>query len=213
MNITEAYEKYNPIIDDLIEYHGADEHDPTARGESPAPILRDLWSAIKDAATTPDHPAASETKPSEPTAPAGACECLTWCELDHRVAFLTGHHSRCPKGGSPLDATYALLKELTRGIECWAVEEDGEVYMDCWKAYRKAKALEGIFLPDDEQAHKPSSLTGHIVEIGDLQRPEGEPPVTGLVVRVPYEQLAAHKSRIIFADVTITPNEASPANG
>jgi hypothetical protein len=77
------------------------------------------------------------------------CECANWCERDLRVYFLTGHNSVCPKGGDPLTAAYKLLKELTRGIECWAAEEDGEVYSECWPAYRKAKALEGIFLDDE----------------------------------------------------------------
>lgn len=77
------------------------------------------------------------------------CECKNWCETDHKIAFLTGHHSRCPHGGNPLDAAYKLLKELTRGIECWAAEEDGEVYPDLWKPYRKAKALEGVYLPEN----------------------------------------------------------------
>ena len=82
-----------------------------------------------------------------------ACDCQNWADLDLRVRLLTGHHARCPHGGDPLEAAFKLLKELTRGIECWANEEDGEVYADCWKPYREAKALEGIFLPEEpEQA-------------------------------------------------------------
>lgn len=82
-----------------------------------------------------------------------ACECQNWAELDLRVRLLTGHHARCPRGGNPLEAAFKLLKELTRGIECWAHEEDGEVFMDCWKPYREAKALEGVFIPEEpEQA-------------------------------------------------------------
>lgn len=75
------------------------------------------------------------------------CECVNWCEIDHRVAFLTGHHSRCPKGGNPLEAAYALIKDLANGMDCWASDEDG-VHPDAWKAYRKAKALEGVYLPE-----------------------------------------------------------------
>jgi len=83
------------------------------------------------------------------TTPLGStCDCQNWADLDLRVRLLTGHHAHCPHGGNPLDAAFKLLKELTRGIECWAHEEDGEVFMDCWKPYRKAKALEGVFLPE-----------------------------------------------------------------
>ena len=81
------------------------------------------------------------------------CDCQNWADLDLRVRLLTGHHARCPHGGNPLEAALKLIKKLTRGIECWAHEEDGEVFMDCWKPYREAKALEGVFLPEEtEQA-------------------------------------------------------------
>ena len=76
-----------------------------------------------------------------------ACECQNWADIDPRIRLLTGHHARCHRGGDPLEAAFKLLKRLTRGIECWAQEEDGEVYPDCWKPYREAKALEGVFLP------------------------------------------------------------------
>lgn len=101
----------------------------------------------------PDHlvPYGNDGQPVNPPIKPAECACQGWCEDDLRVQFLTGHHSRCPDGGNPLEAAFKLLKELTRGIECWATEEDGEVYADCWKAYRKAKALEGVFLPEESK--------------------------------------------------------------
>ena len=58
------------------------------------------------------------------TTPLGSvCDCQNWADLDLRVR---------------LDAAFRLLKELTRGI-------------DCWKPYRKAKALEGVFLPKEPE--------------------------------------------------------------
>ena len=90
------------------------------------------------------------------TPPYGsACECQNWADLDLRVRLLTGHNARCQYGCDPLDAAFKLLKELTRGIECWAHEEDG--VPECvWDAYRKAKALQGVFLSGDPNA----SVTG-----------------------------------------------------
>ena len=90
-------------------------------------------------------------QPVNPPAGQTACVCQNWAEHDPRIQFLTGHHSKCPDGGNPLEAAFRLLKELTRGIECWAQEEDGGVYIDCWKAYRKAKAVEGVFLPEEPE--------------------------------------------------------------
>lgn len=92
-----------------------------------------------------------EAGSSLPPPLGSACECQNWADLDLRVRLLTGHHARCPHGGDPLEAAFKLLKKLTRGIECWANEEDGEVYADCWKPYREAKALEGIFLPEEPE--------------------------------------------------------------
>ena len=78
-----------------------------------------------------------------------ACECQNWASLDPlRTSILTGHHPRCPHGPDRFDAACKLIHELALGIEMWAAEEDG-VYPDVWDAYRKAKALEGVFLPDE----------------------------------------------------------------
>lgn len=77
------------------------------------------------------------------------CVCVNWASTDPlRVSVLTGHHPRCPHAPDKFDAACKLIAELAYGIERWAAEEDG-VYPDVWDAYRKAKALQGVFLPAD----------------------------------------------------------------
>ena len=78
-----------------------------------------------------------------------SCECLTWATLDVRHQLLTGHHERCPHRPDALTAAYELIAEMARGMECWAGDEDGAIHPDAWKAYRRAKALQGKFLPVD----------------------------------------------------------------
>lgn len=76
------------------------------------------------------------------------CECINWASENLTAQLLTGHHARCPHGGDQLTAALALIAELVKGIEQWASEEDG-VYDGVWKAYQKAKALQGVFLSYD----------------------------------------------------------------
>lgn len=75
------------------------------------------------------------------------CECRDWCDLDLRQRLLTGHHATC-KHSHPLKSAYELIAALARGMEHWAHDEDG-IHPDAWEAYRKAKALEGVMLPND----------------------------------------------------------------
>lgn len=74
------------------------------------------------------------------------CECKKncWCSADLRVDSLTGHSSTCPNVTTRLmmDKTQELLKELTKGIEAWASDEDG-VHTEIWKAYVRAKTIIG----------------------------------------------------------------------
>jgi hypothetical protein len=74
------------------------------------------------------------------------CECRDWCDLDLRPRLLTGHHATC-KYSHPLKSAYELIAALARGMEHWARDEDG-IHPDAWEAYRKAKALEGVILPN-----------------------------------------------------------------
>lgn len=76
------------------------------------------------------------------------CECINWASENLTAQLLTGHHARCPRGGDQLKSALALIAELAEGIEQWAAEEDG-VYDGVWKAYQKAKALQGVFLSID----------------------------------------------------------------
>jgi hypothetical protein len=74
------------------------------------------------------------------------CECDNWCEINHTHRFLTGHHEGCPRSPKALDKALELIAALVRGMELWGAEEDG-IYPEAWEAYRKAKALQGVFLP------------------------------------------------------------------
>lgn len=77
------------------------------------------------------------------------CPCRYWCHTQLRHQLLTGHHDQCPHSPKPLDKALELIADLARGMELWAADEDG-IHAEAWKAYRKAKALEGVLLPEDE---------------------------------------------------------------
>ena len=77
-----------------------------------------------------------------------SCECLTWATLDVRHQLLTGHHERCPHRPDALTAALELIAEMAHGMELWAADEDG-IHPDAWKSYIQAKALEGVFLPEE----------------------------------------------------------------
>ena len=85
--------------------------------------------------------------------PCSPCLCVTWCEINHIHRFLTGHHEGCPHSPKALDKALELIAALARGMELWGAEEDG-IYPEAWDAYRKAKALQGVFLPPaNAEAH------------------------------------------------------------
>lgn len=76
-------------------------------------------------------------------------KCDTWCCNDLRLRLLLGHHPNCPDvSKSPLVAAFELIAELAKAMEVWAHDEDG-VHPAAWPAYRKAKALENVFLPEN----------------------------------------------------------------
>jgi hypothetical protein len=79
------------------------------------------------------------------------CECVNWCEIDHVHRFLTGHHEGCKHSPKALGKALELIAELAKGMECWAADEDG-IHPEAWEAYRKAKALEFVFLPPAQES-------------------------------------------------------------
>jgi hypothetical protein len=81
---------------------------------------------------------------------SSACDCQNWVDTDSRIRFLTGHHAQCPHSIDPLEAAFKLISDLARGICIWASYEDG-VLSEVWDAYRRAKSLEGVFLPEDQE--------------------------------------------------------------
>jgi hypothetical protein len=91
-----------------------------------------------------------KTRPAEVAgtgeADGSPCECVNWCEIDNTHRFLTGHHEGCPHTPKALGKALELIAALARGMELWGAEEDG-IYDGAWEAYRKAKALQGMFLP------------------------------------------------------------------
>lgn len=79
-----------------------------------------------------------------------ACECSQWADVRGESRILTGHHENCPRRPDPLGKALDLIANLAHGMECWAADEDG-IHPDAWEAYRRAKALEGVFLePNNE---------------------------------------------------------------
>lgn len=86
------------------------------------------------------------------TNPEKKCECANWTQVDEyqfRHYMLTGHHENCPHRPKSIDKACELISELAKGMERWAADEDG-IHPDAWQAYRKAKFLEGVFLPEEE---------------------------------------------------------------
>ena len=91
----------------------------------------------------------TETKDKDgsalPESAGSVCECSQWAEVRGEHRMLTGHHKNCHRSPDPLGKALALIAKLARGMECWAADEDG-IHPDAWEAYRRAKALEGVFL-------------------------------------------------------------------
>ena len=113
----------------------------------------EIWSALSSLYEAAKHNEDSQFRCTVCEGTKGrrgmSCECLTWATLDVRHQFLTGHHEWCPHRPDALTAAYELIAEMARGMECWAVDEDGAIHADAWQAYRRAKALQGKFLPVD----------------------------------------------------------------
>jgi hypothetical protein len=74
------------------------------------------------------------------------CECANWCEINHTHRLLTGHHEGCARSPAALDKALELIAALASGMDSWAADEDG-IHPGSWDAYRRAKALQGVFLP------------------------------------------------------------------
>ena len=77
--------------------------------------------------------------------------CGSWACEDVRRVLLTGHHPRCPKAPDALGEAFKLIAELATALRAWGAEEDGIPDM-AWGAYRKAMALQGVFLPECGEA-------------------------------------------------------------
>lgn len=60
---------------------------------------------------------------------------------------MTGHHENCPRRPNALGKALELIMKLANGMECWA-KDNGGIHPDAWEAYRQAKALEGVILPE-----------------------------------------------------------------
>lgn len=66
------------------------------------------------------------------------CECAGWARTD---SFIWTHHPVCALHDPTADVL-SYLRELVRGIEAWAADEDG-VHDACWDVYRRAKLVLG----------------------------------------------------------------------
>lgn len=70
------------------------------------------------------------------------CDCLTWGSENIMHSLLgNGHHERCPHH-VPHVGALDIIRDLVRGMEEWAHDEDG-VHPEAWKAYQQAKLLLG----------------------------------------------------------------------
>jgi hypothetical protein len=72
------------------------------------------------------------------------CECVHWASVRNDIRLLTGHHESCPNLPDPVRVAKDLIRDLIRGIEAWAADEDG-VHDEVWEAYKRGKAVIGEF--------------------------------------------------------------------
>ena len=99
-----------------------------------------------------------------PIAKEEECECVNWCSEDVISVILTGHHENCVnKKISEREGFLNLLRELIRGIECWAADEDG-IHPDCWKVYSNVKILLGEKIKEENTARTREELKNAIKE-------------------------------------------------
>jgi len=82
--------------------------------------------------------------------PMNDCQlCQNWAgDIGHMM--LTGHNENCPHGPTREDALLQLVRDLAAGMEAWAADEDG-IHHAAWDAYRRAKALSGVWLDDSQE--------------------------------------------------------------
>lgn len=75
------------------------------------------------------------------------CECVGWADINTQHRILTGHHENCPRSRPAIEKALDLIMLLADGMERWGADEDG-IHPDAWTAYRRAKALEGVHVPE-----------------------------------------------------------------
>lgn len=89
--------------------------------------------------------------------------CENWACVDIRTRLVLGHHPGCPElhKKSLFDGCLDLIAELAKAMEVWSRDEDG-IHPAAWPAYRKAKALQGVFLPENpDEEVSCSALKSH----------------------------------------------------
>lgn len=94
----------------------------------------------------------SHPYPPIPVPRPNTCECISWATDNLRVMLLTGHHHNCAKCNE-VEALYALVKELADAIDTAAQGTKG-IHPEAWQPFVRAKALEGVYLPEDPTGTK-----------------------------------------------------------
>ena len=92
----------------------------------------------------PEYPARGEI---ENVVDTSVCECWSWANAggdDAAQQLLTGHHPQC-KQGDLRKSAFKLIADLAHALAVWGSEEDG-IPDFAWEPYRRAKALQGVFL-------------------------------------------------------------------
>lgn len=74
-------------------------------------------------------------EPPEASVSPVDCDCSQWAREGQ--ALVTTHHPHCHRYDLAGDAVN-LIRDLIKGIERWAGDEDG-VHRECWEAYKIAK--------------------------------------------------------------------------
>lgn len=69
------------------------------------------------------------------------CECQQWAwRIEPPV---TRHHPQCKQYDLKNEAM-ALVRDLVKGMEAWAADEDG-IHREAWDAYKRGKVFVGQF--------------------------------------------------------------------
>jgi hypothetical protein len=81
------------------------------------------------------------------------CKCSYFAQDGQLLMLGHLHHPGCEYAdGSRERVAAKIIRDLVKGIDNWAADEDGDVHADCWKAYKAARYAIGDPVVDSDEA-------------------------------------------------------------